>query len=202
MALFDRLKDQAKQLQQQVQGGGHGTTGGHAGHGGYGGHGGHGGAAHGGSHGSSRGGSRAQLVGLLKTQLGSLKTELKSGAYRDASMAMCALVAAADGHVDPAEHQQMESMILSNDVLQNFPPDQLRQRFNRHVDQLTRNFPQGKAEAMQEIAKAAKKPTEARAVIQTGIVIAGADGYFSQAEQEVLREACAALGVSPAEFQL
>ncbi|MFE9622837.1 tellurite resistance TerB family protein [Streptomyces sp. NPDC006527] len=195
MALFDRLKDQAKNLQQQVQGGGHGGTGGHGGAG-------FGGGSHGGAQGGSRGGSRAQLVGLLKTQLGSLKTELKSGAYRDASMAMCALVAAADGHVDAAERQQMESMILSNDVLQNFPPDQLRQRFNKHVDQLTRNFPQGKAEALTEIAKAAKKPTEARAVIQTGIVIAGADGYFSQAEQAILREACAALGVSPAEFQL
>jgi tellurite resistance protein TerB len=117
-------------------------------------------------------------------------------------MAMCALVAAADGHVDPAERQQVESMILSNDVLQNFPPEQLRQRFNKHVDQLTANFQLGKSEAMQEIAKAAKKPTEARAVIQTGIVIAGSDGDFSQAEQMVLREACAALGVSPAEFQL
>ncbi len=194
MALFDRLKDQAKNLQQQVQGG-HGASGGHGGHGGHAGHGGSG-------SGGSRGASRAQLVGLLKTQLGSLKTELKSGAYRDASMAMCALVAAADGHVDPAEQQQMESMILSNEVLQNFPPDQLRQRFHKHVDLLMRNFAQGKAEAMQEIAKAAKKPTEARAVIQTGIVIAGADGYISQTEQTVLREACAALGVPPAEFQL
>jgi tellurite resistance protein TerB len=139
---------------------------------------------------------------VLKTQLGSLKTELKSGAYRDASMAVCALVAAADGQVDPAERQQVESMILSNDVLQNFPPEQLRQRFNKHVDQLTMNFQHGKTEAMKEIAKAAKKPTEARAVIQTGMVIAGADGHFSQAEATVLREACATLGLSPAEFQL
>ncbi|MET9445112.1 tellurite resistance TerB family protein [Streptomyces sp. NPDC006610] len=180
MAVWDRLKDQAKAL-QQTQGGarpprGHGT--------------------------GSGGGGRAQLVSALKTQLGSLKTELKSGAYRDASMAMCALVAAADGHVDPAERQQLESMIVSNDVLQNFPPEQLRQRFNKHVDLLTRNFPQGKAEALQDIAKTAKKPTEARAVIQTGIVIAAADGDFSQAEQAVVREVCAALGVSPAEFQL
>ncbi|TPQ15800.1 tellurite resistance TerB family protein [Streptomyces sporangiiformans] len=182
MALFDRLKDQARTLQQSQ--GGHGATGGR-------------------SRGTgSGGGSRAQLVSVLKTQLGSLKTELKSGAYRDASMAMCALVAAADGHVDPAERQHVESMILSNDVLQNFPPEQLRQRFNKHVDQLTHNFPHGKAEAMQDIAKAAKKPTEARAVIQTGMVIAGADGDFSQAEQMIIREACAALGVNPAEFQL
>lgn len=186
MAMWDRLKDQAKNLQQAQRGGG---------------------AAHGPSHGPtggarSGGGPRAQLVSVLKTQLGSLKTELKSGAYRDASMAMCALVAAADGHVDPAERQHVESLILSNEVLQNFPPEQLRQRFNKHVDQLSRDFQQGRAEALQDIAKTAKKPTEARAVIQTGIVIAGADGDFSQAEQMIIREACTALGVSPAEFHL
>ncbi|WP_069173940.1 tellurite resistance TerB family protein [Streptomyces griseus] len=179
MAVWDRLKDQARTLQQSSRGesGRSGAPG-------------------------SGGGSRAQLVSTLKTQLGSLKTELKSGAYRDASMAMCALVAAADGQVDPAERQHVESLIVSNDVLRNFPPEQLRQRFDKHVDALTRDFPQGKAEAMQDIAKTLKKPTEARAVIQTGIVIAGADGDFSPAEQSVLREVCVALNLSPGEFQL
>ncbi|MDI3386830.1 tellurite resistance TerB family protein [Streptomyces sp. B-S-A8] len=194
MAMWDRIKDQAKGLQQQAGGargsGGHGQ-----------GHGQPGAGANPGSE-SSGGGSKAQLVGMLKTQLTSLKTELKSGAYRDASMAMCALVAAADGSVDPAERQQIESLILQNDVLQNFPPEQLRQRFNKHVDQLSFNFQQGKAEVMQEIAKAAKKPTEARAVVQTGVVVAGADGFVAPAEQQVLREACAALNVSPQEFGL
>ncbi|MFD7407409.1 tellurite resistance TerB family protein [Streptomyces sp. NPDC059866] len=192
MAMWDRIKDQAKGLQQQAQGargsGGHGGPGGHGGHGGP-------GAA------SGRG-AKAQLVSALKSQLTSLKTELKSGAYRDASMAMCALVAAADGHVDPAERQHVESLILNNDVLANFPPEQLRQRFNKHVDQLAFDFPQGKRDVMQEIAKAAKKPTEARAVVQTGFVIAGADGYVAPAEEQVLREACSVLGVSPQEFGL
>ncbi|RPK69090.1 Tellurite resistance protein TerB [Streptomyces sp. ADI96-02] len=186
MAVWDRLKDQAKTLQQSQ--GGRGPSGGRSS--------GVDGA------GGAGGNSRAQLVSVLKTQLGSLKTELKSGAYRDASMAMCALVAAADGHVDPAERQRVEGMILSNDVLQNFPPEQLRQRFNKHVDQLSFNFAQGKNDALQEIAKAAKKPAEARAVIQTGLVIAGADGDFSQAEAMIIREACVTLGLSPAEFQL
>ncbi|MBL1100289.1 tellurite resistance TerB family protein [Streptomyces coffeae] len=180
MAMWDRIKDQAKALQQQR---GHGT-------GGSGGHG----------RPRSGGGSKAQLVGVLKTQLTSLKTELKSGAYRDASMAVCALVAAADGHVDPAERQHVESLILSNDVLQNFPPDQLRTRFNKHVDVMTADFARGKAEALQEVAKAAKKPAEARAVVQTGIVVAGADGYVSPAEEQVLREVCGTLGLSSAEF--
>ncbi|MFJ8634845.1 tellurite resistance TerB family protein [Streptomyces sp. NPDC093568] len=183
MAMWDRIKDQAKGLQQQAQGA-RGAGGGH------------------GRPGGSGSGSKAQLVGALKSQLTSLKTELKSGAYRDASMAMCALVAAADGQVDPAERQHVESLILNNDVLQNFPSEQLRQRFNKHVDQMAFNFQQGKAEALQEIAKAAKKPTEARAVVQTGFVVAGADGYIAPAEEQVLREACSVLNLSPQEFGL
>jgi tellurite resistance protein TerB len=139
-------------------------------------------------------------VETLKAQLAAMKTELKSGAFRDASMAMCALVAAADGHVDGAERQRMESLIVSNEVLQNFPADQLRQRFNRHVDQLASDFPYGKSVALQEVGKVVKKPAEARAVVQTGIVIAGADGYFAQSEQFVIREVCELLGLPPHEF--
>ncbi|MER6912785.1 tellurite resistance TerB family protein [Streptomyces sp. NPDC000594] len=203
MAMWDRIKDQAaKAIQQQAQGsgssrpGGHGAPGGHGGHGAPGAHGGHGG--HGGS--SSGGANKAQLVGLLKTQLDSLKNELKSGAFRDASMATCALVAAADGHVDQAERQHVESLILSNHVLQNFPADQLRSRFNKHVDLMLTDYARGRSEALQEVAKAAKKASEARAVVQTGIVIAGADGYIQPAEEQVLREVCAALNLSPTEF--
>ncbi|MFG6295610.1 tellurite resistance TerB family protein [Streptomyces rochei] len=193
MAMWDKIKDQAKTFQQS-QGtrgaGGHGQQG----------HGQHGQQGFAGGSGSSSGGSKAQLIGLFKSQLASVKTELKSGAYRDASMAMCALVAAADGQVEPAERQRVEELIVTNEVLQNFPADQLRQRFNQHVDKLLANFELGRSEALQVIAKAAKKPAEARAVIQTGMVIAGADGVFEPAEQYAIREACTALGVPPSEF--
>ncbi|MFI8421039.1 tellurite resistance TerB family protein [Streptomyces sp. NPDC085460] len=192
MAMWDRIKDQATRGLQQAQGmrggsPGHGPSGARAGTG---------------SGTGSGGGSRAELVSALKLQLTSLKAELKSGAFRDASMAMCALVAAADGRIDPAERQHVESLILTNDVLQNFPADQLRQRFNKHVDQLSAGFVIGKASVLQEVAKVAKKPAEARAVIQTGIVVAGADGYIEPAEEQIIREACAALGLSAAEFGL
>ncbi|MEU6525382.1 TerB family tellurite resistance protein [Streptomyces sp. NPDC046924] len=192
MAMWDRVKDQARALQQ--------SQGARAGGGRYGDPG--PAPAGGPARGSSSGGSRAQLMSLLKSQLASAKAELKSGAYRDASMAMCALVAAADGRVDPAERQRVEELIVSNDVLQNFPPDQLRKRFNEHVDQLVADFEVGRARALQDIAKAAKKPVEARAVVQTGMVIAGADGTFEASEQYAIREACAALNVSPTEFGL
>lgn len=138
----------------------------------------------------------------MQTQLNAKKNDLKSGAFRDASMAMCALVAAADGTVDPSERQRVGSLIATNDVLQNFPAPDLQRRFEDYLTKLTADFALGKVAILQEIAKVAKKPVEARAVIQIGIVIGGADGDFDQTEQAIVREACFAVGLNPAEFDL
>ncbi|WP_406725003.1 TerB family tellurite resistance protein [Streptomyces sp. GD-15H] len=138
----------------------------------------------------------------MQTQLDAKKNDLKSGAFRDASMAMCALVAAADGSVDPSERQRVAQLISTNEVLRNFPADDLRRRFEENLDKLIADFAFGKVSVLQEVAKAKKKPAEARAVIQIGIVIGGADGDFDQNEQAVVREACFALGLPPHEFDL
>ncbi|MEU8770193.1 TerB family tellurite resistance protein [Streptomyces griseus] len=138
----------------------------------------------------------------MQAQLEAKKNDLKSGSFRDASMAMCALVAAADGSIDPSERQRVATLISTNDVLRNFPADDLQRRFNAYVDQLTADFTFGKVSVLQEIAKAKKKPTEARAVVQIGIVIGGADGDFDPSEQAVVREACFALDLPPHEFDL
>jgi tellurite resistance protein TerB len=143
-----------------------------------------------------------ETASTMQTQLESKKNELKSGSFRDASMAMCALVAAADGSIDPAERQRVASLIMTNDVLQNFPADDLQRRFNDYCEKLTADFAFGKVSILQEIAKAKKKPAEARAVIQIGIVIGGADGDFDKTEQAVVREACFAVGLAPHEFDL
>ncbi|MEU6528286.1 TerB family tellurite resistance protein [Streptomyces sp. NPDC046928] len=143
-----------------------------------------------------------ESASTMQTQLVAKKNDLKSGAFRDASMAMCALVAAADGTVDPSERQRVAQLIAGNEVLQNFPADDLRRRFEENLDRLTTDFDFGKVSVMQEIAKAKKKPAEARAVIQIGIVIGGADGDFDKDEQGVVREACYALGLPPHEFDL
>ncbi|MBB5935037.1 tellurite resistance TerB family protein [Streptomyces zagrosensis] len=138
----------------------------------------------------------------MQTQLMAKKNDLKSGAFRDASMAMCALVAAADGSVDPAERQRVASLIATNDVLKNFPADDLQRRFNEYLDKLAADFAFGKVSVIQDIGKVKKKPVEARAVIQIGIVIGGADGDFDKTEQAIVREACYALDIAPTEFDL
>ncbi|MGK5632854.1 tellurite resistance TerB family protein [Streptomyces sp. URMC 123] len=138
----------------------------------------------------------------MQSQLEAKKNELKSGAFRDASMAMCALVAAADGTIDASERQRVATLIATNDVLRNFAADDLRRRFDDCLDRLAADFEFGKVALLQEVAKAKKKPAEARAVIQIGIVIGGADGDFDKTEQGVVREACFALGLAPHEFDL
>ncbi|MCH0540903.1 tellurite resistance TerB family protein [Streptomyces sp. MUM 203J] len=143
-----------------------------------------------------------ESASTMQTQLLAKKNELTSGAFRDASMAMCALVAAADGRIDPSERQRVAQLIATNDVLQNFPADDLHRRFEENLDRLTRDFALGKVSVLQEIAKAKKKPAEARAVVQIGIVIGGADGDFDKTEQAVVREACFTLDLPPHEFDL
>jgi tellurite resistance protein TerB len=143
-----------------------------------------------------------ESASTMQTQLTAKKNDLKSGAFRDASMAMCALVAAADGTVDASERQRVAQLIATNEVLQNFPADDLRRRFEDNLDKLTADFAFGKVSILQEIAKAKKKPAEARAVVQIGIVIGGADGDFDKDERAVVREACFALDLPPHEFDL
>ncbi|MFI8369073.1 tellurite resistance TerB family protein [Streptomyces sp. NPDC085466] len=143
-----------------------------------------------------------ESASTMQTQLTARKNELTSGAFRDASMAMCALVAAADGTVDPAERSRVAQLIAANEVLRNFDAADLQRRFDAQLDRLAADFDFGKVAVLQEIAKAAKKPAEARAVVQIGIVIGGADGHFDPAERSVVREACFALGLPPHEFDL
>ncbi|WP_219822190.1 tellurite resistance TerB family protein [Streptomyces sp. Ru73] len=137
----------------------------------------------------------------MQAQLVARKNELRSGAFRDASMAMCALVTAADGIIDPAELRRVSQLIATNEVLQNFPSDDLQRRFEENLDRLTPDFAAGRAAVLQEVAKV-RKPDEARAVIQIGIVIGGADGQFVESERAVVREACRALGLAPRDFDL
>ncbi|UGY92667.1 tellurite resistance TerB family protein [Streptomyces gobiensis] len=143
-----------------------------------------------------------ESASTMQTQLNAKKNDLKSGGFRDASMAMCALVAAADGSIDAAERQRVASLIANNEVLQNFPADDLQRLFNDYCQKLTTDFDFGKVSLMQTIGKVQKKPTEARAVIQIGIVIGGADGNFDQSERAIVREACFALGIEPREFDV
>ena len=139
-----------------------------------------------------------EMSSQLKTKAG----QFKNKEFANGSMAMCALVAAADGSIDASERQKTAGLIMSNDVLSIFPPNELREKFDFYCDKLTRDYDFGKVEAIATIAKLKSKQDQARAVIQIGIIIGGSDGNFDDNEKKAVKEACFAVGISPSEFDL
>ena len=135
-------------------------------------------------------------------QLNAKKNQFRSREFAHGSMAMCALIAAADGSIDAREKQTTTELITSNDVLSIFDPDDLREIFDRYVSRLQSNYDLGKVEAYQAISKLKGKPDQARAMIQIGIIIGGADGIFDPYEQAAVRNACNAVGIAPGDFGL
>jgi tellurite resistance protein TerB len=138
------------------------------------------------------------MTAQLKTKTG----QFKNKEFANASMAMCALIAAADGSIDDSERATMSGLITSNEALKVFPANELQQKFDFYASKLQSNFQFGKLESTQTIAKLKAKPDQARAVIQIGIIIGGADGFFDDYEKAAVREACHTLGIPPQEFDL
>ncbi len=143
--------------------------------------------------------SRTQeMSGQLKTKAG----QFKNKEFAAGSMAMCALIAAADGSIDASERQKTAALIMSNDVLGIFDPAELKTKFDFYCDKLSSDYDFGKVEAIATIGKLRSKPDQARAVIQIGIIIGGSDGNFDADEKKAVKEACLAVGIPPADFDL
>ena len=140
----------------------------------------------------------AEMNSTLKTK----SVQFKNKEFAAGSMAICALIAAADGSIDPQERQKTAALIMSNDVLSIFPPADLQQKFDFYCSKLSSDYDFGKVEAIATVGKLKSKPEQARAVIQIGIIIGGADGNFDAHERQAVKEACFAVGIAPAEFDL
>jgi tellurite resistance protein TerB len=138
----------------------------------------------------------------MNAQLQTKAGQFKNKDFAKGSMAVCALIAAADGSIDPEERRKVAALITTNDVLSIFAADDLRADFDHFCQKLSQDFDFGKVEAVQAVSKLKSKPDQARAVIQIGIIIGGADGNFDKDEQRVVKEACFAVGIDPSEFDL
>ena len=145
------------------------------------------------------------LKDKITTMNSSLQTNIakfKNTEFSNATMAMCGMIAAADGSVSGQEKGKIATLITQNDMLKIFPAAEMKQKFDHFCDKMAADYDFGKIEAIQAIAKLKSKPDQARAVIQIGIIIGGADGNFDADEKRAVKEACNAVGISPSEFDL
>ena len=129
-------------------------------------------------------------------------SKFKNAEFASGTMAMCAMIAAADGSISGQEKGKIATLITNNEMLKIFPAAELKQKFDHFCDKMTSDYDFGKVEAIQAIAKLKSKPDQARAIIQIGIIIGGADGNFDADEKKAVKEACSAVGISPSDFDL
>ncbi|MFC4454915.1 tellurite resistance TerB family protein [Deinococcus sonorensis] len=143
------------------------------------------------------------LKNSLSTVSGQLTDQVsrfRSADFAEATMSICALIAAADGSISPDERRKVAGFITSNDSLKVFQAADLKARFDKYCDKLTQDYDFGRIEAIQAIGKLRSKPDQARAVIQLGLIIGAADGTFDEAERVQVRDAARAVNLDPVEF--
>ncbi|WP_322769184.1 tellurite resistance TerB family protein [Frankia sp. Cr1] len=133
----------------------------------------------------------------FRAQLDARRHELDDTSFRDAAVAMCALVAAADGTIDARERDAMATIVTTDRVLSAFPPDELLALFDAHVAAFRADAGEARSAALREIAKVRGRRVRARSVVQFGAVIGHADGTFDPAERTAVRQAIDVLGLDP-----
>ena len=138
----------------------------------------------------------------MNAQLQTKASQFKNADFANGCMAMCALIAAADGSVDASEKSKTATLITNNETLKIFPAAELKTKFDFFVDKINADADFGRIEAIQAVGKLKKAPDQARAVIGIGIVIGGADGNFDANEKKAVRDACLAVGIPPADFDV
>ncbi|WP_330181910.1 TerB family tellurite resistance protein [Nocardia sp. NBC_01503] len=135
-----------------------------------------------------------------REQLLTQRNELRSGSFRDATVGLCALVAAADGGVDPEHRARVAQRIGADPALQQFPADELRNLFEDNCSRMSMDPAFGRAYVMAQIAKCTDTPVEARAVMQLGIMIGAVNGGLDAHEVAAVLEACQVLHLDSHEF--
>lgn len=141
----------------------------------------------------------------VKETAANLKTEVgkyKNKTFLEATVAGCALVAAADGNVSSEEKQKMIGFMKQSDALSVFDISEAVALFNKYTENFSFDPTIGKAECLQVIGKLKKDESASRLLVRVCCAIGAADGDFDDAEKAVVREICMELGLNPQDFNL
>jgi tellurite resistance protein TerB len=137
-----------------------------------------------------------------KTSVQDSVTRFKNKDFLEATVAGCALIAAADGNIDAKEKETMAGFIQRNDALKTFDMSETIAVFNKHADNFAFNAAIGKAEALKAVGKVKSNEEAARTLIRVCCAIGMADGDFDDQEKAVVKEICKELGLNPTDFGL
>ncbi len=121
--------------------------------------------------------------------------QFNNSTFRDATMAICALVASADGKIEDSEKAAIGACITSLDALKVFAPADLIAKFNEYCDQINKDKVFGKIAVMGVVGKIKGKGEQPDTAVQIALAVANSDGDFAQSEKVVVAEICRTLGL-------
>jgi tellurium resistance protein TerD len=118
----------------------------------------------------------------------------------EALVAGSALVAVADGVIEPSEREKLIDYFRTSQEMRGININEVDSRFNYFVQRIQSDRMLGKAEALRTIGKLTSKPEAARLVVRLCCAIGFADGEFAPVEKNVVEEICREVRLDPREF--
>ncbi len=129
-------------------------------------------------------------------------SKFKNKTFMEATVAACALVAAADGTISSEEKQKMAGFIRNSDELKHFSMTDVIAFFEKVIGNFDFDAEIGKAEALKVIGRLRDNEEQARVMVRVACVIGASDGEFDPNERSVVRDICKELGLNPSDFDL
>jgi len=124
--------------------------------------------------------------------------QLNNSTFKKGAMATCALVAAADGKIDPSEKTKVAQLIAKNEMLQVFNAGELRDLFLDYCGKAEDEF--DRIDLFALVRKLKGNADQATYAVKVALIIANADGVFDDDEKAVVTEICQTLGIPAADY--
>lgn len=126
--------------------------------------------------------------------------QFNNNGFKNAVMAVCALVAAADGSVEPEERSKVAALIAKNELLSVFNPGELRDIFLAMCDKAGDEFE--RIDLLNHVRKLGSNAEQADTALKIALIIANSDGDFAESEKKVVREICGVLKLPMADYNV
>ena len=134
----------------------------------------------------------------FKSDMAGRISRFQNATFKEAMLAGCALMTAADGKIDPAEKSKVAKYVGSADELKAFDAADLRDTYLAYCDQAGDEFTRNNM--LNKVRKLKGDEAASDTCLRVVLVIANADGDFADAEKKVVKELCQILGVDSASY--
>ena len=131
-------------------------------------------------------------------QATTMLNQFNNANFKNATMAVCALVAAADGAVSPEEKTKVAGLIAKNEMLSVFNAGELRTSFLGYCDMAGDEF--SRIDLLNIVRKLKSNEAQADTALKVALIIANADGTFDDSEKKVVAELCGVLGLPSSNY--